>query len=333
MKNRTLAKSGLALSELSFGSAGIGNLFDPISTVQAEAAVQAAWDGGIRYFDTAPHYGAGLSERRLGCAIHSLHDKQRVISTKVGRILTPLQKGQPPEALGFVEEGPFSRVYDYSYDAVMRSFEDSIQRIGVAEIDILLMHDIGSFNHGDAHDLIFKTAMESGYKAMDELRSEGLVKAIGLGVNEWQVCSDTFDHANFDCFMAANCFTLLNQDITETFTDQCAARNVDLIVAAPFNSGILATGSKDPSAYLYSDAPESILKKVASMERVCKQFNVSLGAAAIQYPLRFDVVKSVTIGMTMASRIAKNCEWYQENLPEAFWQELQKQGLVEKIGT
>lgn len=332
MKHRTLVRSGLTLSELSFGGAGIGNLFRPVSTVQAEAAVQASWDIGIRYFDSAPHYGAGLSERRLGCALHSLHDEHRVISTKVGRILTPLQKGQPPQEQGFVEEGPFARVYNYSYDAVMRSYEDSIQRLGVSEIDILLMHDIGRVTHGDEHDVIFKTAMESGYKAMDELRSQGLVKAIGLGVNEWQICSDTFNHADFDCFMVANCFTLLNNNITDSFTDQCVQREIDLIVAAPFNSGILATGSSNPSAYWYGEAPEYVLKKVIAIEKVCEQFNVTLGAAAIQYPLRFNVVKSVAIGMTNAPRIEKNNKWYQEIIPESFWQALQQQGLVEKIG-
>ncbi len=332
MKQRSLVRSDLSLSELSFGAAGIGNLLHSVSTAQAETAVQTAWDIGVRYFDSAPHYGAGLSERRLGCAFHSLHDEHRVISTKVGRILTPLQKGQPPQEQGFVEEGPFARVYNYSYDAVMRSFEDSIQRLGVSEIDILLMHDIGRVTHGDDHGVIFKTAMESGYQAMDELRSQGLVKAIGLGVNEWEICSDTFNHADFDCFMTANCFTLLNTDITDTFTEQCSQRNIDLIVAAPFNSGILATGSTDPSAYWYGKAPQAILKKVVAIEQVCKQFNVTLGAAAIQYPLRFEVVKSVTIGMTIASRIVRNYGWYLENIPEAFWQELQQQGLVEKIG-
>lgn len=321
------------MSELGFGGAGIGNLFHPVSTAQAEEAVQASWDIGIRYFDTAPHYGAGLSERRLGCALHSLHDEQRVISTKVGRILTPLQKGQPPQEQGFVEEGPFKRVYNYSYDAVMRSFEDSIQRLGVSEIDILLMHDIGRVTHGDEHDVIFKTAMESGYKAMDELRSQGLVKAIGLGVNEWQICSDTLNHADFDCFMTANCFTLLNNNITDTFTDQCSQRNIDLIVAAPFNSGILATGSSNPSPYWYGEAPKDILKKVVAIEQVCDNYNVTLGAAAIQYALRFDVVKSVAIGMTNFSRIEKNHHWYQESIPEEFWQALQHKGLVGNIGS
>jgi len=332
MKQRILKRSGIALSELSFGGAGIGNLFSPVNTAQTESAVQASWDIGIRTFDTAPHYGAGLSERRLGCALHALHDEQRVISTKVGRLLTPLQKGQASQQQGFVEEGPFARVYNYSYDAIMRSFEDSIQRLGVSEIDILLMHDIGRVTHGDNHDVIFKTAMESGYKAMDELRSQGLIKAIGLGVNEWQICSDTFNHADFDCFMVANCFTLLNNDITHSFTEQCAQRNIDLIVAAPFNSGILATGSTNPSPYWYDEAPIEIIKKVIAIEQVCEQFNVTLGAAAIQYPLRFDIVKSVAIGMTNVARIQTNNKWYQEVIPEAFWEKLQQQGLVNAIG-
>lgn len=332
MKSRGLTNTSLSLSEIGFGGAGLGNLLRPVNNLEADAAVQKAWQSGVRYFDSAPHYGAGLSERRMGVALHSLQAPDRVISSKVGRMLRPLPDAQFSQDMDFVDAAPFIRDYDYSYDAVMRSFEDSIQRMGVSRIDILLMHDIGSVVHGDEHDNIFKKAMDSGFKAMDELRSQGVVKSIGLGVNEWQVCSQTMSHADFNCFMVANCFTLLNNSIADKFVGDCKTKGVDLIVAAPFNSGILATGSENPSEYFYEQAPKEIIEQVKKLEKVCREFDVSLGAAAIQYPLRFDVVKSVVIGMTDTSRIDINMGWYQESIPEEFWSALKQQGLLNDVG-
>lgn len=332
MKTRGLTNTSSSLSEIGFGGAGIGNLLRPVTHLEADAAVQKAWQSGVRYFDSAPHYGAGLSERRMGVALHDLHAADRVISSKVGRILRPLVNAQYSQDMDFEDAAPFTRDYDYSYDAVMRSFEDSIQRLGVAQIDVLLMHDIGKVVHGEQHDNIFKTAMDSGFKAMDKLRSEGVVKSIGLGVNEWQVCQQSMRHVDFNCFMVANCFTLLNNSITDDFVGDCKTKSVDLIVAAPFNSGILATGSENPSEYFYEQAPKDVIDLVKQFEAVCEAFDVSLGAAAIQYPLRFDVVKSVVIGMTEASRIDANVAWYEEVIPDDFWSALEQQGLLKDIG-
>jgi D-threo-aldose 1-dehydrogenase len=331
MKTRVMSKHGLELTELGFGGAGIGNLYHTTSNIGSELAVTTAFEKGIRLFDTAPHYGAGLSERRLGVALHSLMDQKPVVSTKVGRMLKPLAKGEPAQEFGFVEEAPFARTYDYSYDAVMRSFEDSIQRLGVQQIDILYMHDIGEMTHGDQHPELFKTAMDGGYKAMDELRSQGLVKSIGLGVNEWQVCQQTLPVADFDCFMVANCFTLLNNDITDSFLGDCVKRDIDLVVAAPFNSGILASGSKNPNAYFYQEAPADVVEKVKQLEAVCERHSVTLGAAAIQYPLRFNQVKTVVLGMSNPNRIETSCEWYAEDIPEGFWLELKELNLLSAI--
>ena len=173
--------------------------------------------------------------------------------------------------------------------------------------------------------------MDSGYRAMDELRSQGLVNNIGLGVNEWQVCQQTLAEVEFDCFMVANCFTLLNNDITKSFLGECEHKGVDLVVAAPFNSGILASGSKKPNAYFYQQAPESIVKKVQQLEIICDRFEVTLGAAAIQFPLLFNQVKSVVLGMSNPQRIETSCQWYEEVIPEQFWDALILNGLISTI--
>jgi len=328
MKTRTIDLSGTPICELGFGAAGIGNLYRPMESVVAQDVVAEAWRQGVRYFDTAPHYGAGLSERRLGLALQELPREGQLLSTKVGRVLEPLSSNAPVDAEGFVQAAPFARRYDYSYDGVMRSFEDSLQRLGVGRIDILLMHDIGRLTHGDAHEAQFRTAMEGGYRAMAELREQGLVQAIGLGVNEWQVCDAALNHGDFDCFMVANCFTLLDNGITETFTERCRRERVSLIVAAPFNSGVLAKGSEGAGHYFYGDVPAEVIEQVKALEAVCREYSVPLAAAAIQYPLQYDCVKSVVIGMTKGVRIRQNIDWYAHPIPAEFWHTLVERGFI-----
>lgn len=326
MKKRTIVSSGSEISEIGFGCASMGNLFRSLPYSASQLAVKKALAEGISYFDTAPHYGAGLSERRLGLSLHETHGKPILLSTKVGRLLVPDATSQRKTADEFVDAAPFDRHYDYSYDGVMRSFEDSLQRLGLSQIDMLLMHDIGELTHGNRHDEIFQQAL-GGFKAMTALREQGVVKNIGLGVNEWQVCQRALAHAAFDCFMVANCFTLLNHDITHSFTNQCSDNNISLIAAAPFNSGILAKGSAGLGHYFYGKAPQAIVEKVLALEKHCQQFNVSLPAAAIQYPLRYPCVKSVLIGISTAVRVEQNIAWYKEKIPESFWG-----ALMEKDG-
>ncbi|RBP83699.1 aldo/keto reductase [Marinomonas rhizomae] len=322
MKTRIINRSGSSMSEIGFGCAGAGNLYRPVSYEDFSAAACKASELGIEYFDTAPHYGGGLSERRLGVALGDIPHQQVFVSTKVGRLLHPDHFVEQKDAEGFVSASPFDREYNYTYDGVMRSFEDSLQRLGVSHVDMLLMHDIGELTHKEQHAMYFQQAINGGFKAMMELREQGLVSNIGLGVNEWQICDQAMNYAQFDCFMVANCFTLLNNNITHTFTDKCSDNNVSLIAAAPFNSGILAKGSKNLGHYLYGEAPKDIVDKVIAIESICKQFNVSLQAAAIQYALRYDCVKSVLIGMTNENRVKQNIVWYEEPIPEAFWQAL-----------
>ncbi|UTW14503.1 aldo/keto reductase [Marinobacterium rhizophilum] len=315
-------RSGTPITELGFGAAGIGNLFRSVTNVEAQAAVNGAWEQGLRYFDTAPHYGAGLSERRLGLALHEKPRDELFLSTKVGRVLHPLEKNAPLEEAGFVGAAPFKRHYDYSYDGIMRAFEDSLQRLGVTRIDMLLMHDLDVFTQGDKLPELFRIAMNSGFRAMSELRDQGLVKAIGLGVNEWQVCDAALDQADFDCFMVANCFTLLENEITQHFTGTCRQREVSLIAAAPFNSGILAKGSAGAGHYFYDTAPGAVIERVIELEKVCSEYQVPLPAAAIQFPLLYPCVKSVVIGMTSEARIRQNMDWYEYPISMDFWQAL-----------
>lgn len=328
INNRKLGSTTIEVGEISFGAASIGNLFNPVTNEESEQAVEAAWRRGIRYFDTAPHYGAGLSERRLGLALHGREAEGRILSTKVGRLLEPLASGSQLKQDEFVDEPRFGRRYDYSYDGVMRSYEDSCQRLGTHQIDILLMHDIGRLTHGDANDELFRIAMDGGYKAMAELREQGLVKAIGLGVNEWQVCDATLQHADFDCFMVANALTLLDNDLVDSFLAKCSANNTSIIAAAPFSSGILAKGSAGGGHYFYGDAPKEIIARVIRMEAVCDAYAIPLGAAALQYPLLFPVVSTVLIGMSRAARIETNLDWYELEIPNDFWVSLRDEGLI-----
>jgi D-threo-aldose 1-dehydrogenase len=324
MKTRIIDSSGSVITELGFGCAGAGNLFRPTPFEAINNAVKKAYTQGIHYFDTAPHYGAGLSERRLGVALEEASQADIFLSTKVGRILRPNSMVYQKDAESYINASPFDREFDYSYSGVMRSFEDSLQRLGVSKVDMLLMHDIGELTHKNQHSVYFKQAIDGGFRAMMELREQGLVKNIGLGVNEWKICNQAMDYAEFDCFMVANCFTLLNNDITDTFTDKCRDNKVSLIAAAPFNSGVLAKGSRGLGHYFYGEAPKEIIDKVIAIESICEQFNVSLQAAAIQYALRYDCVKSVLIGMTNEDRVTQNINWYEEKIPEGFWKHLNK---------
>ena len=231
------------LTALGFGTAPIGNQFRFVPEEDARGVIKAAWDAGLRYFDTAPMYGHGLSEHRLGEALRWYPRDEYVLSTKVGRILKPVPRSEVKSAY-WVDPPPFDIVHDYTYDAVMRSFEDSLQRMALERFDILFIHDIDVFTHGpELQKTHFRTAMDSGFKALEKLRAEELVAAIGVGCNEWQVCEAALRERDFDCFLLAGRYTLLEQDALDTFLPLCAARNVGVVLGGGFNSGILATGA------------------------------------------------------------------------------------------
>jgi D-threo-aldose 1-dehydrogenase len=323
------------ISLLGFGSAAIGNLYRAIPDELAFATVQAALAEGVLYADTAPHYGFGLSEKRLGAALAELDPRRRVVvSTKVGRRLDPRPAADLSQVRqGFVSPEPFESVFDYSYDAVMRSYEESRARLR-RDIDVLYAHDLGRYAHGDRHPELFAEFMEGGYRALRQLRDGGAVKAIGLGVNEWQVCEEALAHGDFDIMLLAGRYTLLEQGALETFLPLCKQRKVSIVVGGPYNSGILAhdgrngTRRKGPLMYEYQPAPPDIVARVSAIEAVCERHDVPLAAAALQFPLAHPQVISVIPGMGNPEEVRGAKEWLTLPIPGAFWAELRAQGLV-----
>ena len=328
MERRTLGSSGVAVTTLGFGGAPLGNLFRPVSEQDAQEVLSAAWDAGCRLFDTAPYYGYGLSERRFGDALRQRPRDEFILSSKVGRLIRP---GYHPrkEQEGFVETLPFWADFDYSYDAVMRSVEDSYQRLGMDRIDVLLMHDIGRVTHGDeAHPALMKTAMESGYKALAELRDSGVIKAIGMGVNEWEVCQEALQYADFDCFLLAGRYTLLEQTSLDSFLPECERRQVSIIVGGPFNSGVLARGLDEQATYNYGAVPAAVRDKVTQLQAVCQDFQVPMPAAALQFPLAHPAIASIIPGSRTQAELEANCQLLQTPIPAAFWQALRERQLL-----
>lgn len=322
MKKRLLGKSGLELTELGFGGAAVGNLYRPTSNEMASGAIIAAWESGIRYFDTAPYYGYGLSERRIGETLRSYSRSSYVISTKVGRLLLP--DASPKEQDPFPESLPFRPHYDYSYDGVMRSFEHSLQRIGTDYIDMIYIHDIGSLTHGESHAIHFKTLLEGGYRALADLRSQKVIRAIGLGVNEWEVCLEAMPHTDLDCVMLAGRYTLLEQESLHAFFPECEQRGISVIAAGPYNSGILANGQH----YNYEIANSEIAERVQALQIVCGMHAVELPHAAVQFPLLHPQVVSVVAGMRSKEQSDFAAFALQKNIPSAFWQNLKEKNLL-----
>ncbi|TWB63900.1 aldo/keto reductase [Nitrospirillum viridazoti] len=321
-----------SLGALGFGAASIGNLYRAMPEENAEATIRSALDAGIRYLDTAPHYGFGLSEKRLGRALSALDPEGKLIfSTKVGRRLDPVPDADRTQVRqGFVSPEPFESRFDYSYDAVMRSYEASLQRLGRERIDILYVHDIGRFAHGDHHAETFRQFMAGGYRALRELRDSGAVGAIGLGVNEWEVCVEALAHGDYDLMLLAGRYTLLDQSSLDVFLPLCAQRGVSIVIGGPYNSGILATGVKGPGPihYQYQQAPPDIVARVAAIEAVCDAHGVPLAAAALQFPLAHGQVASVIPGMDSPRQVERAVSLVRHPIPAALWADLKQQGLL-----
>lgn len=328
---RRLGRTPLRLSEIGFGAAGIGNLYAAVGDAQAAQALDAAWEAGLRYVDTAPYYGFGLSERRVGDAVRRHRGADGwVVSTKVGRLLRPCRDAGAGTRNGFADALPFEPHFDYSHDGILRSFEDSLQRMGRERVDILLVHDIGPATHGadDArHDAAF---WDGGYRALERLRADGRIAAIGLGVNEWQVCERYMARADFDCFLLAGRYTLLEQGALESFLPACAARGVGVILGGIFNSGILATGVTGGVAGCYDYAPPApgVVERVARLQRACEAHGVRLAAAALQFALAHPQVASVIPGVSDAGQLEQCLRDYRSPIPAALWDELRGQGLI-----
>ena len=324
---RKFGRADLEVTAFAFGTAPVGNIFREIDEQTSDAMYQHAWDAGVRYYDTAPMYGHGLSELRTG---HSLRWKNRddyVLSSKVGRILKPKKRSEI-DFTPWNNAAPNEMIFDYTYDGTMRAFEDSLQRMALERIDILFIHDIDRFTRGDEQPEVFETAMDGCTRALMELREQGLVKAIGVGVNEWEVCQAALERHDFDCFLLAGRYTLLEQESLDTFLPLCEERNAAVVVGGGFNSGILATGAVDGAKYNYAPAPADIMDKVRRIEAVCADHDVPLPAAALQFVVAHPAIPSFCAGTRTVEQLQKNLEWFSHPIPGDFWADLKEKGLL-----
>jgi D-threo-aldose 1-dehydrogenase len=329
-RRRRLGRTDVWLPALGLGGSGFGNLYRPIEDEAAILAIRWALNEGIDYLDTAPHYGFGLSEKRIGEAL-SGHDRSSVtLSTKVGRVLTPTKNADATRARhGFYVSEPFEPMFDYSYDGVMRSFDSSLKRLRTDIVDMLLCHDIGELTHGPDHMQRMSEFLGGGYRAMQSLRAEGRVRALGIGVNEWEVCSALLPECELDCVLLAGRYTLLEQSALTQFFELCAQHHVSLIVGGPFNSGILASSSDARDAhYNYETAPGHVVERVQRLQRVCSSFGVPVGAAALQFPLAHPQVASVVAGCSSVEEVRQAKEWMAWPIPAELWSSLKDSDLL-----
>jgi len=311
----------VALTRLGFGAAPIGNLYREVSDAEAHAAVDSAWDAGVRYFDTAPHYGLGLSERRLGAVLASRPRDEYVISTKVGRLLTPHDGGGDDlEAGGFAVPATHRRVWDFSADGVRRSLESSLDRLGTDHIEIVYLHD------PDDH---WEQACAEGIPALVELREQGVVDAIGVGMNQWELPARFIRETDIDVVMLAGRYSLLEQSALAEFLPLCAERDVAVIAAGVFNTGLLSRPVvSDAAKYNYAEAPPELVDRARRIAAVCDRHGVTLPQVAIQFPLGHPTVACVVIGARTAEQMRANAEYFQAPVPAGLWAELRAEQLL-----
>jgi D-threo-aldose 1-dehydrogenase len=317
----------LEVTAFGFGTAPVGNIFREIDERTSDAMFQASWDAGVRYYDTAPMYGHGLSELRTGQSLRWKNRDDFVLSSKVGRRLVPAKRGTIDFA-PWTNAAPFTLEFDYTYDGTMRAFEDSLQRLALERMDICFIHDIDVFTRGDEQPEVFKQAMDGCWRALEKLRSEGVVKAIGVGVNEWQVCQAALEARDFDCFLLAGRYTLLEQEAQDSFLPMCVERGAAVVVGGGFNSGILATGAKEGAKYNYAPAPAEIMDRVAKIEAVCADHKVPLPAAALQFVVAHPAIPSFIAGTRTVEQLNQNLAWFSHPIPADFWAELKHKGLL-----
>lgn len=320
---------GLSFTGLGFGAAPLGNLFRAISEDEAQAVLESAWAAGVRYFDTAPLYGLGLSETRMN---HFLRGKPRgdyILSTKVGRLLSAVPPGQGDGAGKWIDVPSRRESFDYSHDGVLRSLEASLERLGLDRVDLVYAHDLDLFTHGSeaAKQARLEEFMTGGYRALTRLRDEGVIAGFGAGVNEWEPCDWLLDRGEFDIFLLAGRFTLLEQGALP-FMDKAAARGVGVVIGGPYNSGILATGPRPGAHYNYAPAPEEVLDRAARLQRVCEGHGVRLVDAAFRFPLLHKATVSVIPGGQGKAEMDSNARAAAAAIPLALWQALAAEGMI-----
>lgn len=315
-----------ALSPLAFGGAPLGNLYSEVGEEQARAAVRRAWEGGIRHFDSAPYYGFGLSERRLGDALRDLPRAGYTLSTKVGRLVEEAE-GRRGQADGFAVDGLRAR-FDYSRAGVRRSVEASLRRLGTDHIDILFLHDIGALTHGDAHPQVLAQALDEALPEMARMRDEGLVGAIGLGVNEEAVCLEVMPRFPLDVIMLAGRYTLFEQAGSRQVMARAAADGIAILAAAPYNSGLLGDSDRPGQTYNYAPAPAEVRERAGRLYDACHRTGADVGAAALQFPLAHPAVASVVCGLRSVAEVDTALARQKAGVPAATWAALRAEGIL-----
>ena len=324
-----IGKTGVTVTQLGFGGAPLGELFERVTGKQSTETLQAAWDAGIRYYDTAPFYGHGKSEHRTG---HFLQDQPRAdfaLSTKIGRVLTAA-KGEDFTSEFWNHPLPFDFYYDYSYDGVMRSFEQSLHRLGVNRVDLLMIHDLDIwFNQKETRITAWLNQLfTSGWRALEELKADGRIRGIGAGINETGMIPRFADYVDLDCAIVAMPYNLLDQETLDGEFPMCEESGVGIIVGAPFASGILATGAKEGAYYKYAPATPEILDRTSKIEAVCARHDVPLIAAALQFPLFHPIVNAIIPGALTPEHVTSNAQNSVLDIPTQVWAELKSEGLI-----
>jgi D-threo-aldose 1-dehydrogenase len=326
---RRVGRTDLSLPALGFGSAHLGGLYNRVSGDGAKATLDAAWNGGVRYYDTAPWYGRGLSEHRVGSCLIDKPRNEFVLTTKIGR---HFRRPADPQAFDPAPWGgglKMDLVWDYSYDGVMRSYEQSLLRLGLDTIDGLLIHDPEPENHGDLHNRLMKELLDSGTRALEELKSAGQIKAIGMGLNATAGVENIAPLVKLDFAIVAMPYTLLDQSALATGLQHCIDEGVSIVIGSPYASGILATGPGPNAHYGYGPAPEEIQQKTRRIQSVCAAHGVSLKAAALQFPLAHPAVVSVIPGGARPEEVTENIDMASAAIPKAFWADLKSEKLID----
>lgn len=332
-KARRLGRTDLQVTVLGFGGTAIGNLFRPISDNDAREVLTAVWEAGVRYFDTAPLYGLSLSESRLGDFLTTHARNDFVVSTKVGRMLEPATAEQRVSRAIYPDVPALRPRFDYSRDAILRSYEYSLKRLKVDYVDLLYVHDLAAMNHAstEEYERHYKSFFQSGgYEALLNLKREGHVRALGIGVGSWEAAERLCTDGEFDVCLLAGRYTLLEQTALKTFLPLCVRRDISVIIGGPYNSGILATGAVKGAKYNYKPAPQEILDRVQAIERVCAAHNVPLAAAALQFPLHHPAVAGVIPGIGTTRELDDAVAALIRHVPIALYEDLRAEGLISK---
>ena len=321
------ARSGLTFTALGYGGAPIGNYNGVFSDADAQDMVSQAWDQGIRYFDTAPGYGNGLSEHRLGQALRRHDRKELVLSTKVGRVLTPMLDA--PSTNGqYLDVPPFVAGYDYSYDGVMRAVEQSMQRMLTDHFDVLFIHDCDRYTHGSAAPELFHQAIVSAFPALESLREQQVVKAIGFGINETDLMIEAIKSTDVDVCLLAGRYTLLEQEPLDELFPICEQQGVGIVLGGVYNSGVLATGPISGARFNYAPADANILARARQLQDVCRRHDVPLAAVALQFAYAHPVVVSACIGARDEKQQTRNAELFESSVPGELWDDLRAADLI-----